>query len=397
MVVDFRPSPRPTLGVEWELGLVDARTGDLVSSAAAVVEEARGAIPQGQSRVHRELLRNTVELVTGICESVPQAVGDLRESRDVVRRVARQRGLEIFSAGTHPFARWYDQEVSEGERYATLIERTQWWGRHMLIFGVHVHVGVDSAGKVLPILNALLRWFPHLQALSASSPFWGGADTGYASNRALMFQQLPTAGLPFQFDTWPQFEAYVGDMLATGVISDFKEIRWDIRPSPALGTIEVRVCDGLPTLDEVAAIAALTHCLVVDLDRRLEAGEALPALPPWHVQENKWRAARYGLDAEVILDAQNRERLVTDDLHDLLSRLEPVAARLGCPAELASVADIMAAGASYQRQRAVAARAGGDLWAVVDSLVREMRDGLPGSAARKANHAARHVGGGDTP
>jgi glutamate---cysteine ligase / carboxylate-amine ligase len=397
MVVEFRPSRRPTLGVEWELGLVDARTGDLVSAAAEIVEEARGAMPEGESRVHREFLRNTVELVTGICESVPQAVDDLRESRDVVRRVARQRGLEIFSAGTHPFARWYDQEVSEGEGYATLIERTQWWGRNMLIFGVHVHVGVDSASKVLPILNGLLRWFAHLQALSASSPFWGGADTGYASNRALMFQQLPTAGLPFQFDTWPRFEAYVGDMLATGVIREFKEIRWDIRPSPALGTIEVRVCDGLPTLDEVAAIAALTHCLVVDLDRRLEAGETLPRLQPWHVQENKWRAARYGLDAEVILDAENRERLVTDDLHELLNRLEPVAARLGCPAELASVADLMAAGASYQRQRAVAARAGGDLWAVVDSLVREMHDGLRGSAARQASRTARHVGDGAPP
>jgi len=396
MVVDFRPSRRPTLGVEWELGLVDARTGDLVSAAAEVVEEARGGISEGESRVHQELLRNTVELVTGICESVPQAVDDLRESRDAVRRAARQRGLEIFSAGTHPFARWYDQEVSEGERYATLIDRTQWWGRHMLLFGVHVHVGVDSIGKVLPILNGLLRWFAHLQALSASSPFWGGSDTGYASNRALMFQQLPTAGLPFQFDTWPQFEGYVGDMLATGVISEFKEIRWDIRPSPALGTIEVRVCDGLPTLEEVAAIAALTHCLVVDLDGRLEAGEALPALPPWHVQENKWRAARYGLDAEVILDAENHERLVTDDLHDLLNRLEPVAARLGCSAGLASVSDLMTAGASYQRQRAVAARAGGDLWAVVDSLVREMRDGLLGSA-QKANHAARQIGSGDTP
>jgi len=396
MVVDFRPSRRPTLGVEWELGLVDARTGDLVSAATEVVEAARGGISEGESRVHQELLRNTVELVTGICESVPQAVDDLRESRDAVRRAARQRGLEIFSAGTHPFARWYDQEVSEGERYATLIDRTQWWGRHMLLFGVHVHVGVDSIGKVLPILNGLLRWFAHLQALSASSPFWGGSDTGYASTRALMFHQLPTDGLPFQFDTWPQFEGYVGDMLATGVISEFKEIRWDIRPSPALGTIEVRVCDGLPTLEEVAAIAALTHCLVVDLDGRLEAGEALPALPPWHVQENKWRAARYGLDAEVILDAENHERLVTDDLHDLLNRLEPVAARLGCSAGLASVSDLMTAGASYQRQRAVAARAGGDLWAVVDSLVREMRDGLLGSA-QKANHAARQIGSGDTP
>jgi carboxylate-amine ligase len=172
-------------------------------------------------------------------------------------------------------------------------------------------------------------------------------------------------------------------MLATGVISKFKEIRWDIRPSPALGTIEVRVCDGLPTLDEVAGVAALTHCLVVDLDRRLEAGETLPTLPPWHVQENKWRAARYGLDAEVILDAANHERLVTDDLYDLLNRLEPVAARLGCAAELASLSGVLAAGASYQRQRAVAARAGGDLWAVVDSLVREMREGLRGGAAAR--------------
>ena len=140
MVVDFRPSRRPTLGVEWELGLVDARTGDLVSAATEVVEAARGGISEGESRVHQELLRNTVELVTGICESVPQAVDDLRESRDAVRRAARQRGLEIFSAGTHPFARWYDQEVSEGERYATLIDRTQWWGRHMLLFGVQKKV-----------------------------------------------------------------------------------------------------------------------------------------------------------------------------------------------------------------------------------------------------------------
>jgi hypothetical protein len=145
--------------------------------------------------VHRELLRNTVELATGICESVPQAVDDLRESPDAVWRAARKRGLEIFSAGTHPFARWYDQEVSEGERYATLIDRTQWWGRHMLLFGMRVPVGVDSVGKVLPILNGLLRWFAHLQALSASSPFWGGADTGYASNRALTRRCRPDLGI----------------------------------------------------------------------------------------------------------------------------------------------------------------------------------------------------------
>ena len=350
MLGDFRPSRRPTLGVEWELGLVDAGTGGLfVSAAAEVVEEARAGIPAGESRVHRELLRNTVEgLVTGICESVPEAAGDLRESRDVVRRVARQRGLEIFRCGTHPFARWYDQEVSEGERYAALIERTQWWGRNMLIFGVHVHVGVDAVGKVLPILNGLLRWFPHLQAVSASSPFWGGADTGYASNRALMFQQLPTAGLPFQFSTWAQFEAYVGDMLATGVISEFKEIRWDIRPSPALGTIEVRIFDGLPTLEEVAAIAALTHCLVVDLDqqarsRRDAARAAALARTGEQVACGPVRAGRGGHPRRPEPRAACHRRPARS--------AQPSRAGGGVagllPAELASVSGLITAGASY--------------------------------------------------
>jgi carboxylate-amine ligase len=166
--------------------------------------------------------------------------------------------------------------------------------------------------------------------------------------------------------------ARVDDLMTTGVIDGLADIRWDVRPSPALGTVEVRVCDGVPTLRELAALTALTHCLVVDLDRRLDDGDELPVMPPWHVQENKWRSARYGLDAEVILDAASHERLVTDDLHDLLERLQPVARRLGCADELASVADIPVHGASYQRQRAVAAD--GDLRDVVRSLVDELRD-----------------------
>jgi carboxylate-amine ligase len=226
------------------------------------------------------------------------------------------------------------------------------------------------------VLSALLNYYPHLQALSASSPVWAGVDTGYASNRALMFQQLPTAGLPFQFDTWAEYERFVTDQLTTGVIDELSEIRWDLRPACHLGTLENRVCDGISTIDDLAGLTALMHCLVVDLDTRLAAGETLPTLPPWHVQENKWRAARYGLDAIVIVDAASEERLVTDDLADLLVRLAPVAERLGCSAELASVGEIPARGASYQRQRAVAERTGGDLVAVVDSVVRELRAGL---------------------
>jgi carboxylate-amine ligase len=234
-----------------------------------------------------------------------------------------------------------------------------------------VHVGVKRE-HVIPIVTSLLNWYPHLQALSASSPIWAGTDTGYASNRAMMFQQLPTAGLPFQFETWADFEHYADDLLKTGVIELIDEIRWDVRPAPRTGTVEVRVCDGVSTLWEMRALVALTHCLVVDLADRLDRGETLPTMPPWHVQENKWRAARYGLDAWIILDAASNERLLLEDLDDLLERLQPVAERLHCADDLALVREIPRRGASYQRQRRVAAAHDGDLVAVVDSVVREL-------------------------
>ena len=233
--------------------------------------------------------------------------------------VADELGVDLYSAGTHPFAEWSTQLLTPGHRYEELIDRTQWWGRQMLIWGVHVHVGVAHRDQVMPVLSSLLNHYPHLQALSASSPMWAGTDTGYASNRAMMFQQLPTAGLPFQFETWEEFEAFVADKLITGVIDELSEIRWDMRPvARARHRSRCGSATASPTSRELAALAALTHCLVVDLDHRLAAGETLPTMPPWHVQENKWRAARYGMDAEIILDAAAHERLVTDDLDDLL-------------------------------------------------------------------------------
>jgi glutamate---cysteine ligase / carboxylate-amine ligase len=365
--IDFAGSPRPTVGVEWEFALVDTQTRDLSNEASAVIAKI-GENP----RVHKELLRNTVEFVSGVCECAGQAIEDLRDTLIPARRIVRDEGMELFSAGTHPFAQWSTQKLTDAPRYAELIKRTQWWGRQMLIWGVHVHVGISSAAKVMPIMTSLLRYYPHLLALSASSPWWGGVDTGYASNRSMMFQQLPTAGLPFHFQKWADFEGFVYDQKKTGIIDHMNEIRWDIRPSPHLGTLEVRIFDGVSNLRELGALVALTHCLVVDLDRRLDAGEPLPSMPPWHVQENKWRAARYGLDAVIILDAESNERLVTDDLLEVLNRLEPVAKSLHCSDELASVADIWRSGASYQRQRRVAEEQDGDLRSVVDALVGEL-------------------------
>lgn len=265
--IEFAGSPRPTLGVEWEFALVDPETRDLSNEAASVIAEL-GENP----RVHKELLRNTVEVVTGICDSTGEAMADLASTLQPVRQIVRERGMELFCAGTHPFAKWSAQKLTDAPRYAELIKRTQWWGRQMLIWGVHVHVGVSSEHKVMPIITSMLNYYPHLLALSASSPYWDGEDTGYASNRAMMFQQLPTAGLPFQFQKWSEFEGFVADQKKTGIIDHMNEIRWDIRPSPHLGTIEVRIFDGVSNLQELSALVALTHCLIVDLDRRFEAG-----------------------------------------------------------------------------------------------------------------------------
>ncbi len=377
MKIDFAKSEQSTLGLEWEIALVDAESGELAARADAVFENIRAAHPEAMAdgehpHIKGEMLQNTVELVTGVCHTVAEGTADLRRNLNILREAAGPLGLELLSAGTHPFSDPRAQAVTDKERYAKLVDRTQWWGSQMLIYGVHVHVGLDHVSKAMPVLDGLVNYFPHFQALSASSPYWNGEDTGYASQRALMFQQLPTAGLPFQFPDWAAYESYVQDMFTTGVIDATNEIRWDIRPVAGLGTIEMRICDGMSTLEEIGAIAALTQCLVEEFSNTLDDGGSIPTMPPWHVQENKWRAARYGMDAIIILDAAGKEQLVTENLVELLNRLEPVAARLGCSDELASIEKIIAAGASYQRQRRVAAAHGGELRAVVRELVAEM-------------------------
>jgi len=196
------PARRSHARVEWELACVDARSGQLVRVAQQVLAAVCPPGQQSHPKVKGELLDSTLEAVTGVCRTVAEARDDLEQTLQSLRHVTDPLGVELFSAGCHPFSKWEDQEVSKGDRYATLIDRTRWWGRQMVIFDVHVHAGVASAAKAMRIVTSMLTWFPHLQALSASSPFWEGRDTGHSSNRALLFQQLPTAGLPFHFRQW---------------------------------------------------------------------------------------------------------------------------------------------------------------------------------------------------
>ncbi len=375
MTLTFAPSRRGSVGLEWELMLADPETGGLVGRAPEILEALSAETAHERHTVTGELLTNTVEVTSGVGLTVAQAVDDIADAIADIRRHTDPLDMTLLSAGSHPFARWYDQTVTDRTRYHSLIEKTQWWGRNMMIWGIHVHIGVEDVRKVMPLIGALGSYLPHLQALSASSPFWAGESTGYASNRSLVFQQLPTAGLPWPIDTWADFESYLADVSRTGIVGDVSEVRWDIRPAPKWGTIELRACDGMSTLPELAAVAAFVQCLVEMLSRRLDAGEPLERLQPWFSRENKWRAARYGLDAEVIVSRDGAQRHVREHTAELVAELGDIAAELHCTRELAGISRILSGGASYERQRAVAESTGGDLQAVARHLIQEFRDG----------------------
>lgn len=376
MRVPFQSSARASVGIEWELQLVDRQTRDLSSSAKQLLAELS---PDGEHpKAKHELFQSTLEVITGVCQTVGEAAEDLSGTIAQLTELADARGLGLLCAGTHPFAEWSDQQVSPSSRYYRLVHQTQWLARRLLIFGIHVHVGVRSPDKAVPIVTALTAYVPHLLALSAASPFWVGRDTGLASTRAKIFETLPTAGLPHQVGDWAGFEGYLDTMTRARAIDSIKDVWWDIRPHPDFGTVELRIADGLPTLTEVTAQAALAQCLVQRMDDQLDAGCTLPVPLRYVVQENKWRAARYGLDAEILVDERGTTQPAREALVDLVAELAPYAGRLGCADQLAGVAQILEVGASYQRQRAVARAADGDLTAVVDTLLEEMRTGLRG-------------------
>ncbi|WP_448615622.1 glutamate--cysteine ligase [Modestobacter sp. URMC 112] len=379
MQIAFHSSERASLGVEWELQLVDPDTRELTAGANEILAAIKPEGAEEHPKAKHELLQSTIEIITGICGTVAEAKADLAGTLAEVAAAAERQGLALMCAGTHPITDWQTQQISPKERYRELVEKMQWLARRLQIFGVHVHVGVRSPDKVIPIVNALSQYVPHFLALSASSPYWVGADTGLASARSKVFEGMPTAGLPYQLSGWERFEEYMETLISTHAIESVREVWWDIRPHPDFGTVELRICDGLPTLTEVGAVAALSQCLVEQFDREIDRGYTLPVPAGWVLRENKWRAARYGLDADIIVDEKCTVVPVRQAITDLVEELAPTARRLGCADELADVLRILEAGASYQRQRAVAAAHGGDLRPVVDSLLAELRDDLPGA------------------
>lgn len=373
MRISFATSQRSTLGVEWELALIDATSLELAPRGPQLYAELT-AEKQGPFR--EEFLQHMVELVSGVHHRVDEAVDEMSDALGQLQAAADRAGLAVLASGTHPFSRAADLPIVAKDRYHTVLERGAWWAQRLIICGTHLHVGLESAEMAPAAMRTLTAALPYLVALSAASPYWEGEDTQYASQRTMLFQQLPSAGLPPDLVDWQHWQDHIAELIALGVIADPSEIRWDVRPSPSLGTVENRAADAVPTLAELGALAALTQSLVDWSVQRTLDGDPVPGLQPWVVRENKWRAARYGVEA-VIIDPfrPDRQTPLLDGLAELLERLEPVATRLSCANELRFVDELARRGPSYRRQRA--AFAGGGLDAVVQALVAETRSGRP--------------------
>jgi carboxylate-amine ligase len=377
--IPFTSSAGSSLGVEWELELVDLDSRELVGAASEILAELGNGAEHPKAK--HELLESCIEVITGVCTTVDEAIADLRGTVAEVADAAARRGLGVVCSGTHPISDWAQQEISPNPRYEKLVEQMQWLARRLQIFGVHVHVGVRSPDKAIPIVNALTAYIPHFLALSASSPYWVGADTGLASARSKVFEGLPTAGVPYQLSGWEDFEEFMSTLISADTISSVREVWWDVRPHPQFGTVELRICDGLPTLFEISWAAALSQCLVEMLNGQLDRGYVLPVPKGWTVRENKWRAARYGIDADLIVDDAGGTRPLRDMVVELVDELVPIGERLGCATELLRVKDVLEVGPSYLRQRACAEASSGDLRAVVDGLLDEMKQDAPAGLA----------------
>jgi carboxylate-amine ligase len=355
MHFEFVPSKSSTIGVEWELGLVDSDTLELVPRAQQILDGVEDPL---EGPIRREYLTNMIELVTGVHHRVDEAMDDLRGSMRQVQQILGDN-TRLLGAGAHPQSHPEEQEPFDFWRYNVVKERNAYWGRQMSIFGTHIHVGINHRDKALPITYGIARFSPYFIALSGSSPYWVGVDSGYASQRTMLFQQLPTNGLPYPMDSWEEFEQYATQLEEAGMITAPKEIRWDVRPS-TFGTVENRVLDSVPTYAELAGMTALTQCLAEHMSRELDDGHGIARLPMWFMKENKWRAARYGLDTDVVTTRVGAKvRPLREGLLDWLERLEPIARELGCADELAFNAEVVEKGPSYARQRKAAAEGGG--------------------------------------
>jgi carboxylate-amine ligase len=320
-----------TLGVEEEFQIVNKQTGLLASHIHPLMDKG---VPLLGEHIKAEMLQSTVEIVSHVCPNIAALRLDLHHLRTTVAELLAEDGLALASAGTHPMSRWGEQVRTCNDRYELLEEEYQDVGRSILIFGMHVHVGLEDYRLAIPLLNQLRTWLPHMLALSANSPFWEGRNSGLKSYRAIVWRRFPRSGVPDLFSSTLDFERYIDNLMRTGCIDNGKRIWWDIRPHPFFKTIEFRVADMPATFEDTLALAALSQALVAKLTWLHKHNLTVQALPIAYIDENKWLAARYGLDAEYVDFIQNRRLSMREAIHETLDFVDDVLDDLGSRREI---------------------------------------------------------------
>ena len=364
--IDFTSNSRPTLGIEIELGLVDNRTMALASSYADVETLLSGS---HSNLIKPELMQCVVELNTDVCETVGDAETDLRAKIMAVEVATDQLDLRLWWGATHPFSPWREQKVTPDDRYFKLVELLQELARRLVTFGLHVHVGVDSGDKAVMICDRILRHLPTLLALTSSSPFWEGRKTGLQSHRSKVMEGLPTAGMPTLMRNWSEYVWLVNHMVDTGFINTIREIWWDVRPHHSFGTVEVRVCDMPGNLEDTLAVSALVQCLVKSLSDEIDSGTYQHDCHPMMVRQNKWRATRFGTAAQLVDSYTYRTVTVPQAVDELVDKLTPVAANLGCESYLEHCRHIAGSPSWADRQLSILDETGS-----AEEVVRQLTD-----------------------
>jgi len=362
-----------TLGIEEEFQIVDPQTRELRSHVSEILEDGKMLLGE---QVKPEMIQSMIEVGTGVCGDVREARADLIRLRAVLATLMRKQGLVIVAAGTHPFSHWQDQKIFENARYETIVEENQIIARSLLTFGLHVHVGVPNPERAIQIMNAIRYLLPHVLALSTSSPFWLGVQTGLKSYRSEVFARFPRTGIPDYFESRGSFESYVELLVKTRCIDDGKKIYWDVRPHPVFPTLEFRICDIPTRVDDTIAIAALFQALVAKVNKLLDRNLTFRLHHKMLIEENKWRAVRYGLEGKMIDFGKGIEVPVRTLIHEMLEFVDDVLDDLRSRKEVRHVLTILDRGTSADEQLRVW-RETGDIKAVTDRLIEMTMENVP--------------------